>query len=67
VAAQAVELVGRDDVFVGNDAGVGFLTANALLFGAADPFTAGPLPLFEVPASVSVLFNRSYRRHLHRL
>ena len=65
-AAQAFKLVGRDDVFVGDDAFMGFPVPGAFLLRIADAFAAGPLPLFQAAAGVAVGLNRSQRRSRHR-
>src|SRR4051794_37876811 len=45
---------------------MGFPVPDSLLLRIADPFTAGPLPLLQAAASVSVGLNRSQRGNWHR-
>ena len=65
-AAQAFKLVGRHDVFVGDDAFMGLPVPDTLLLRIADAFAAGPLPLLQAPAGVSVDLHRSQRGNRRR-
>ena len=64
-AAQTFEFVGRDDVFVGDDALMGFPVPGTLLLCMTDAFAAGLLPLFEAAAGVAMCLNRGQRRNGH--